>query len=571
MNTFINLSVKKKLVSVFLLVCIFMLLLGAEGVLSSAKINNNAAEMYNNNLTSIKALEEIKGNISQGRESLIKIVLERDSSKINVDIATLDALTQKNDEIKKTYESTPSTPEERKAYDDFKTDLAKYRELRIKIIDLAKANNYDEANRLFNSDVIALKNSMAEKLQKCIDINGKVAAQANLDNTAEFNNVRYTILIFTAVAFLIIILLAYILSKNIINPLKKTQELAQRLSNYDFSTPIIITRKDEFGQTAVALNTAQENVSSLVKVIMENSKDISASSEELSVTVQELSAKTITINQAVDTIASSMQESSSVTEEISASIEEVDSSINILSSKAMQGSNNANQSKERSTEAKDNSQKAISETRKISSEKQNKMAKAIEDGKVVNSIKVMASTIGDIAEQTNLLALNAAIEAARAGEQGKGFAVVAEEVKKLAEDSSQAVINIQDTIIKVQGAFKSSIDTGRDILEFINTQVNEQFDAYGETGTQYYNDSDFVSKMSDEIATMSEEITAMVGQVSEAVQNMALFSQKSSGEADTIRESMNETTKAIEQVVLTAQSQAELAQKINEIVHKFKI
>ena len=77
--------------------------------------------------------------------------------------------------------------------------------------------------------------------------------------------------------------------------------------------------------------------------------------------------------------------------------------------------------------------------------------------------------------------------------------------------------------------------------------------------------------MSDEIATMSEEITATVGQVSEAVQNMALSSQKASEEADTIKESMNETTKAIEQVVLTAQSQAELAQKINEIVHKFKI
>ena len=62
----------------------------------------------------------------------------------------------------------------------------------------------------------------------------------------------------------------------------------------------------------------------------------------------------------------------------------------------------------------------------------------------------MADTIGSIAEQTNLLALNAAIEAARAGEQGKGFAVVAEEVRKLAEQSSQAVLSIQDTIVKVQ-------------------------------------------------------------------------------------------------------------------------
>lgn len=149
--------------------------------------------------------------------------------------------------------------------------------------------------------------------------------------------------------------------------------------------------------------------------------------------------------------------------------------------------------------------------------------------------------------------------------------MVADEVRKLAEQSAQAVINIQDTIVRVQGAFKSSIDTGSDILEFINTHVQEQFSAYAETGNQYYNDSDFVSKMSEEIAAMSEEITATVGQVSEAVQSMAVSSQSSSEEALIIKESMNETSQAIEQVAITAQSQAELAQKLNEIVQQFKI
>ncbi len=354
-------------------------------------------------------------------------------------------------------------------------------------------------------------------------------------------------------------------------PLNKIKDLAQRLSNYDFSTPIIITRKDEFGQTGVALNKAQENVNSLIKIIMENSQDISASSEELSATVQELSSKAEAIDEAVNTIATGMQESSAATEEISASIEEVDSSVNELSSKAMEGSNNSNQSKTRAMEVKANSEKAIEETRREYADKQENMKKAIEAGKVVDSIKVMADTIGSIAEQTNLLALNAAIEAARAGERGRGFAVVAEEVRKLAEQSAEAVTNIQETIVKVQDAFKGSITTGSDILEFINTKVHQQFDAYGETGKQYYNDADFVSKMSEEIAAMTEEITATVGQVSEAVQNMAMNSQKSSEQAETIKINMDETAKAIEQVAVTAQSQAELAQKLNDIVQKFKI
>jgi methyl-accepting chemotaxis protein len=571
MKFFINLTVKKKLVSVFSVICIFIVLIGTEGILSSAKINNSAKEMYSNNLISITDLEEIQGNINDMRTNVLGIVFERDRNKLDEQIKAIDDLTKEDGNFMNGYESLPATSDEKKIYTDFKNDLLKYRESRTKVIDLVKANNYDEAVKLYNSDIYIMTNTMSEKLQECIDINEKLAGQANLDNITQFNSVRYTIIIYTVIAFSIILFLGYILSKNIMNSLKKIKDLAQRLSNYDFSIPITITMNDEFGQTGVALNTAQENVSSLVKVIIENSQDLSASSEELSATVQELSSKAITIDESVDTITSGMQDSSAATEEMSASIEEVDSSINILSSKAMEGSNNANQSKERAINVKNNSQKAIDETRKIYAEKQNNMAKAIEDGKVVDSIKVMADTIGSIAKQTNLLALNAAIEAARAGDQGKGFAVVAEEVRKLAEQSAEAVINIQDTIVKVQQAFKSSIDTGSDILEFINTKVDEQFNAYGETGTQYYNDSDFVSKMSEEIAAMSEEITATVGQVSEAVQNMALSSQKSSEKAEIIKESMDETTKAIEQVALTAQSQAELAQKLNEIVQTFKV
>ena len=319
----------------------------------------------------------------------------------------------------------------------------------------------------------------------------------------------------TFVGFVIAILLGMFMSKNINVPLKKIKDFAERLELYNFSTPISITRKDEFGQTGVALNKAQENVNSLVKEIMESSQEISASSEELSATAEELSSKAISIDESVNNITNDMQESSAASEQISASVQEVDSSINELSEKAMEGSNNASKSKERAIEVKSNSKKAIDETRKLYAEKQNKMAQVIENGKVVNNIKIMADTIGSIAEETNLLALNAAIEAARAGEQGKGFAVVAEEVRMLAEQSSQAVTSIQDTIIKVQQAFSNSIETGNDILKFIDTKVNDQFNAYGETGEKYYNDSDLVSKMSEEIAAMSEEITATVGQVSE--------------------------------------------------------
>lgn len=572
MKLFINLGVKKKLISIFSVICIFIVLIGVYGIIGCASINKNANEMYSNNLVSVKDLEGIRVNIGEITAYMLEIVFERDRSKLDEQIKAIDDLTNEDIILQAEYDELPViSQEEEELYEGYQQDLAKYREKRNQVIELVKANDYDEAVKLYNSEVEPLRITTFAKMERCIEINLEIAEQVNQNNIAEFNKVRYQIVIYTTVAFLIILFMAYILGKNIVNPLMKIKEFANRLSDYDFSMPIVITRKDEFGQTGLALNAAQENVSNLVKLIMENSQDMAASSEELSAIVEEVSSKAEAIDEAVNNITAGMQESSATTEEISASVQEVDSSINILSSKAIEGSNNANEFKERATEVKNNSDKAIAETRNLYDIKQNNMEKAIEDGKVVDSIKIMADTIGSIAQQTNLLALNAAIEAARAGEQGRGFAVVAEEVRKLAEQSSEAVINIQDTIVKVQNAFKSSIDTGSDILEFINTRVQEQLDDYGQTGNKYYGDSDFVSKMSEEIAAMSEEITATVGEVSDAIQNMADASQKSSEEAVTIKEGMDETTKAIEQVALTAQSQAELAEKLNEVIKKFKI
>jgi len=570
MNLLKNVRVKVKLVVSFLIVALFIGIVGGIGIMTLKNAGKEAEKMYTNNLRSVYILTDMEENLSEIRTSMLSLVYKKSISEKTDLKKTIEENIDEDNKYMSEFEKFQKSGEEKKIYDTFTSYLKEYRMLRTGVIDCVDAGNYSEAEvRLAEASKIRVL--MFESLNKLIQTNLDDAKLAN-DNIHLTSKLSTTIMwIITLVGFLIAMSLGLLMARDISKPLEKIIDYAKRLASYDFSTPISISRKDEFGETGIQLNKAQENVNNLVKVIQEKSQDIGAFSEELSATVEELASRAVNIDEAVSNINNNMHDSSAGTEEISASIQEVDSSINILSQKAMDGSANSNVAKERATEVKKNSQKAIVKTREIFSEKQQKMIKVIEDGKVVDNIRVMADTIADIAEQTNLLALNAAIEAARAGDMGKGFAVVAEEVKTLAEQSADSVKNIQETIIKVQDAFKNSIDTGNDILEFINKDVREQLNSYEKTGEQYYDDSDFVSTMSEEIAAMSEEVTATAGQVSEAIQNMAETVQKSSEEAEIIKESMTQTTQAIEQVASTAQSQAELAQNLNEIIGKFKI
>ena len=375
------------------------------------------------------------------------------------------------------------------------------------------------------------------------------------------------ILISISIAIIFIVLFANYIGKNI----KKVNNFAMTIASGDLTENLELESTDELGEMSKYLNKMRKTIHSIIELIMENSININESSQNLSAAVEELETKAVTINEAVAKITGRIQESGAVTEEISASIEEVDSSINVLSIKAMEGSNNATKAKERAIKAQENSKNVKKIAEKLYIQKNNNMKKVIEESIVIDSISVMADTISSIANQTNLLALNAAIEAARAGEQGKGFSVVADEVRKLAEESSKSVLEIQNTIKSVKEVFNNSIETGNDILKFIDIDIRKNYDEYEYTGNQYDNDSTFASKMSEEIAAMSEEITATVGQVTEAIQNMAESSQESSERVMTIKESMDETTKAIEQVAQTAQNQGELAEKLTEMIQKFKI
>ncbi|NFG60759.1 methyl-accepting chemotaxis protein [Clostridium sp. CMCC3677] len=570
MDFYKNLKVKTKLIGSFLFMAMIVILIGLVGREALINTNNNVKEMYNVDLQAMQKILSIKANLETINGKILLEMHEDHKNMFENAKTEINEKVEENTTYIKEYEELNISDKERQAFNKFKQGLEKYRIERESLVSYIYEGNFEGAEKKY-LDIQPIQQEMTKSLNELVEINQNIAKTANENNKNTFIKAKLFIDVITIISILIAITLALSSSLSISKLLDKMINFAERLALYDFSTSLDIGTTNEFGKAANALNKVQENIRELVKNIMDDSQDISSASEELSATVEELSANAMHINEAVNEIANGMHETSATSQEVTSAVEEVDLSITQLSSKAVQGSNNANEFKEKALVVQNNSKIAIENTEKLYSEQEKKMMKAIEDGKVVDNIRDMADTISNIASQTNLLALNAAIEAARAGEAGKGFAVVAEEVRKLAEQSSLAVTGIQDTIIEVNKAFKISINTGTDILKFIHDDIQEQFDAYGEAGHQYYNDSDFVSKMSEEISSMSQNVASTIGDVSRAIQNMDTIAQNSNERVDLIKESVNENTRATNEIALAAQGQAELAQRLTEMVQKFKI
>lgn len=388
---------------------------------------------------------------------------------------------------------------------------------------------------------------------------------------AQVNSFVYFLVFLAILTIFVVIPFVYFLANRISKEIKMVNGLAASMSEGDLTKRLDMISNDEFGEMAENLNNMVDNIRSMIKSVIDYSGDLSAASQELSATVEEMSSEFENIGNNTKAIARGSEDVSASSEEISASMEEINESLNNLSAKTIKSSANSEKAKKRAEEAQEECKRSTKISKDVVSEKEKNIMKAIEDGKVVEDIKVMADSIEEIASQTNLLALNAAIEAERAGQNGKGFAVVAEEVRKLAEESSVAASKVQMTILKVQKAFENLSESSGDVLGYLNTDVIKEFDKFDNVCNQYYKDSDFLSSMSEELAAMSEQITATVDGVSKAVVNMSASAQKASDGSGSINESIDESSQGMEQVAKTAQNQAELAQKLNEIVQKFKI
>jgi methyl-accepting chemotaxis protein len=366
-----------------------------------------------------------------------------------------------------------------------------------------------------------------------------------------------------------VFIIVFLYDRLVLKRLKKVMDFTQKIGNGDMSGKLDFKGNDEISRLGKSLDKANDNITLLLLDIVDISKQINTSSCELLKDTEKSYSSINSINTTSSMLSEDAASLMDTTQRANLSIDNIAKVTDELSVSIKTCLNSSIEMEKRSSEMKDKVTLSLENANKTYFEKQENILQAIEDGKIVEEIKIISNTIKAIASQTNLLALNASIEAARAGEQGKGFAVVAEEVKKLAEESTKTISNVDNIVNKVSEVFEHLSLSSQDILEYIDNNVKSDYELLLQTGNQYQNDARLINNIASDITVSSKHVNSSIEEINSLMTNVVDISGETSKSAENINNSLSNIKLTLNETNTSMNGQVVIANRLEKLVEKF--
>ena len=348
----------------------------------------------------------------------------------------------------------------------------------------------------------------------------------------------------------------------------------EKLENGDFNAQFkssSLSRKDEIGDISRSYHHMQEKVKSIISLIKEEASQIADSSELLAENANQVHRDVEDISATTEQLSAGMEETAASSQEMSATTISIVEEINRVTDKTISGQTIAAEIKGRAAELKTTASQSQKSAIELYQNVNHKLRGSLEKASSINEIKTLSKTILGITSQTKLLALNASIESARAGEAGKGFSVVAQEISVLAQNSKNAVSQIDAISNDISMAVEAIVQDSMLLLDFMDHKVIKDYDVLVKTSEQYHEDADTIEDMVTGIRNSAAQLNESINYIHKAVEEVATATNEGSmGSADIAEKSTSIFHKTNE-VLDQANTNQKTAQNLHELVQFFKI
>jgi len=548
-------TIRKQLIFIVTIQIISLFVVGS--------ISNRGMESINEDQIRMNELNETLSDLSTLRYTISDYrIQEFGVSLLTEDLERLSALDFANStesRVVRFIDKIDKDPfiQEMPEWQSLKTNWLEYQQ----ISDTIKSSSSDTSKLLMSNS-----RTTFDRLQNNLDLleseYAKTVQVIHEESVARSNKLVLTTRLITLTITVIVLIISYLLLRSMIKSFNSIQlELNELNSNEgNLTNRIKVSSKNELGKISNAFNafltTLQQIISNSKNIsgnVIQISSKLQEQQENLTQSIKVIQSSSDELSFNMSTSNASIQEMSSITEEVYALTESTYEQVAVAS----ELTNEINLSSKEMTE----------KSNKIRTENSNAMNKikdalydAIEHSKNIEKISALSDSIFIITKQTNLLALNASIEAAKAGSNGAGFSVVADEIKKLANASQEAVMEIQKITREVTMSVNELQTTSVDYSERSIQNESTYFEMMVQILNQYQSD---IFVLIDIIKT----IESNVSEVDESMQhvNTTLLTITTDIENNSIK--LNAINDSIKSVSTTANVLEINSQKLTENIN----